>query len=78
VFVRNDSEQIWTRVRVFVNDDWELDRDALPPSENIDANLAQFHRKGDRTGNSHAPREVVPEKIRVKCDQGSFEEIIEQ
>ncbi len=65
VLVRNDSGEIWTDVRLTLDDGWRHERRTLRPEDPIVLSMSQFRRDGDA-----APSDFRPHTLTIECEQG--------
>ena len=75
VFVRNDSDQPWTAVKVTLNGKYTYERLRLDPGDNFQVRVDRFAIAGKHgsKGFAFAPPDTVAHTLTVECDRGRFE-----
>jgi hypothetical protein len=66
--VRNESDEVWTRVVVTLDGAWTFRQATLRPGDLLVVSTGQFRRGSEAPPAGHAPR-----RLEVECDQGSHE-----
>jgi hypothetical protein len=74
VDVRNDSSSEWSHVDIIVNGVWQFQQDRLASGGHIIAPMESFRKEGASGADARPKGDIVPRKVKVKCDQGSFVE----
>jgi hypothetical protein len=78
VFVRNDSDQAWTNVKLQLNGIYGFERKIVPPREYIQIKVDAFAIFDSRGKVTKAPRNVRIEKLVVDTDQGRYDVELEK
>ena len=65
ILVRNESDEIWTEVKLFLDDGWRHERKTLRSHDQLVLSLDKFTREGQP-----APRDLKPRSLTIDCDQG--------
>jgi hypothetical protein len=65
ILVRNESDEIWTEVKLLLDDGWRHERKTLRSHDQLVLSLDKFERDGHP-----APRDLKPRTLTIDCDQG--------
>jgi hypothetical protein len=65
ILIRNESNEIWTDVRLVLDNGWRHERKTIRPQDQLVLSAAQFVREG-----RPAPRDHRPRTLSIECDQG--------
>jgi len=65
ILVRNESDEIWTEVKLSLDDGWRHERKTIRSHDQVVLSLDKFTRDGQP-----APREFRPRTLTIDCDQG--------
>ena len=76
IHVENQSPDQWTHVKVTVDSQWEIERPMILPGEDITTKIALFRRPNAAAGDPKPTCKMAPSRVRVACDQGSYEYLV--
>lgn len=69
IYVRNDSAEEWTGVKLLLDDQYEFAKVSMRPNESLSQNVTTFVAKGTHTP---AKGDLRPKELVVDTDDGSF------
>jgi hypothetical protein len=74
VFLVNESDKPWTKIRVTLNGLYSYERLKLEPGQNVQLRLDRFAQIDKSTGRmKFAPQDIVAQRLLVECEQGRYE-----
>ncbi len=65
LLVRNESDEIWTEVKLLLDGAWSYEHKTLRPHDQLVLSLDKFAREGQP-----APGDLKPRTLTIDCDQG--------
>jgi hypothetical protein len=74
IFVRNDSDKSWMRVRITLNGIYSFDAPEVKPGAHVLLPVNKFAITDTVTARpTYAPRNVVPRQLVIDCDRGRLQ-----
>ncbi len=67
ILVRNESDEIWTEVKLTLDDGWRHEHKTLRSHDQLVLSLDRFKREGQPP-----PRDLKPRTLKIECDQGHY------
>lgn len=74
VFVRNDSSREWKNVRLTLNGVYRYEKSGLKPGDHLLLPVNRFALDDEKGRPTFAPKNIVPQQLRIECDRGSVEQ----
>ncbi len=65
ILVRNESDEIWTEVKLLLDGAWSHEHKTLRPHDQLVLSIDKFTREGQP-----APGDLKPRTLTIDCDQG--------